>query len=123
MSRSLRNFQYSSHRSQNTFFLLTVPVFSMAQHLQLNENQIKKCSYLFQLSNRVFFLSVVLHFTKNVKKLLRNSEYSKSPKAKKLSVLRITSEARPTFPVYKKCIHSIYSTLFTVKNKNQIIFH
>ena len=43
-----------------------------------------------QKSKHLFFLCFV-------KKLLRNFEYSRSPKAKKLSVLRIAFEARPKF--------------------------
>ena len=66
-------------------------------------------------------MSVVLHIKINLKKLLRNFEYSKTPKAKKLSELRITSEARPKFliqKVYSQCLQYI-----TVQNKNQIISH
>ena len=41
----------------------------------------------FQLSNHVMFF-LLFYFKKNVKKLLRNFEYSKSEKATKLSVQR-----------------------------------
>ena len=60
-------------------------------------------------------LTDTLHFKKNVEKLLRHFEYSKSPKAKTLSVLRIGSEGRPKFPAWKKCIHSIYSSTVKIR--------
>ena len=49
--------------------ILYIPWYEL---LQLSENQIYKCRYL--LLNRVLFLSVVLYFKKNVKKLLTNCE-------------------------------------------------
>ena len=69
-------------------------------------------------------MSVVLHIKKNVKKLLRNFEYSKTPKAKKLSELRIASEAQQKFLIQKVYSQYLqYTIIFTVQNKNQIIFH
>ena len=55
--------------------------------LQLNEDHIQKCRYLFLTIELCFLLSAVL-FVENVKKLSRNLEYLKSQKAKKLLALR-----------------------------------
>ena len=46
-----------------------------------------KCRYLFLIIKPCLFC-LLFYFQENVKKLLRNFEYSKSQKAEKLSVLR-----------------------------------
>ena len=48
---------------------------------------LKSAVICFQLQNCVFFC-LLFYLRKNVRKLLRNSEYSKLQKAKKLWVLR-----------------------------------
>ena len=60
-------------------------------------------------------MSVVLYVKKNVKKLLRNFEYSKTPKAKKLSELRIASEARPKFLIQKVYSQYLQDTIYGTK--------
>ena len=52
---------------------------------------------LFVFNYLTVFSFCVFYFKKNVKKLLRNFEYSKSQRAKKLSVLRLdVSHSRPS---------------------------
>ena len=67
-------------------------------------------------------MSAVLNIKKNVKKLLRNFEYSKTPKAKKHSELRIASEALPMFLIQKVYSQYLQYTIYS-KNKKQIISH
>ena len=60
-------------------------------------------------------MSVVLHIKKNLKKLLRNVEYSKTPNDKKLSELRIASEARPKFLIQKVYSQYLQYTMYSTK--------
>ena len=60
-------------------------------------------------------MSLVWHIKKNVEKLLRNFEYSKTPKAKKLSELRIAGEARPKFLIQKVYSQYLQYTIYGTK--------
>ena len=67
---------------------------------------------------KTVFSFALFHFRKNIKKLLRNFEYSKSQKAKKL----LSIKARPKFLI-KVCILrankflKIFGTMFVCEGK------